>query len=118
MNAKEIYDLLGEDYSLAVTRLVKEDRMIKYFQLFIKDTSFSELETAMEADDMEAAFRAAHTLKGICANICLTNLENMAKSITEDLRDGKDIAHAKEFFPRFRDAYEIVIGILQTSQEV
>ena len=90
--------------------------MQKYFRLFLEDTSFGELEEAMSKDDMDAAFKAAHTLKGVAANLCFNKLSERASVLTEDLRNGADINHAKEFFPEVRKEYIYVVDIVKNNQ--
>lgn len=116
MRVKEVYEKLGEDYQLAISRLSKEERIEKYFLLFLKDGSFAELEKGFADGDMFAAFRAAHTLKGVCANLCLNTLSSYASILTEDLRNGANITHAKDCFPRFREEYLKVIDAITSSQ--
>ena len=38
---------------------------------FLQDDSFPNLKKALEAQDAPTAFRAAHTLKGVCQNLGL-----------------------------------------------
>lgn len=40
----------------------------------------------MEAGDLNAAFEHAHALKGVLANVSLTNVLEPIKDITEELR--------------------------------
>ena len=40
----------------------------------------------MLAQDVEAAFRGAHTLKGVAANLGLTGLQKTSSELTEALR--------------------------------
>lgn len=113
MEVRAVYALIGEDFDLAVSRMVKEERIAKYLALFVKDTSFNDLEKSFENDDMETAFRAAHTLKGVCANLGMDKLGGMASILTEDLRNGKDIIHAREYFPEFKEEFVKVIRIIE-----
>lgn len=48
--------------------------------------SFGQLETALADKDAETAFRAAHTLKGICLNLGFDNLFAPSQELTEKLR--------------------------------
>ena len=53
---------------------------------FLDDSSFSELCRALEEGQREEAFRAAHTLKGVCANLGFDQLRTSASALTELLR--------------------------------
>ncbi len=50
------------------------------------DEHFGQLRESVEADDLDAAFEHAHALKGVLANVSLTNVLEPIKDITEELR--------------------------------
>ena len=65
-----------------------------YFRLIgmgLKDQNFGRLKEAVEAGDMKAAFEAAHALKGVLANLSLTNISDPVSEITELLRAKADM---------------------------
>ncbi len=45
---------------------------------------------SMEAGDMTEAFRAAHTLKGVCQNLSITALYHSSAELADRLRDGQE----------------------------
>ena len=60
-----------------------------YLQLInmaYEDQSYEKLEEALKANDLAAAFEAAHALKGVLGNLSLTPLYNPVSEITELLR--------------------------------
>ncbi|MDO4489339.1 MAG: Hpt domain-containing protein, partial [Eubacteriales bacterium] len=63
----------------------------KFVGMFLNDKSYEELVTAMKNGDRAAAFRAAHTLKGVCGNLSLDKLFNSASELTELLRPESDV---------------------------
>ena len=109
MQAKDVYDKIGGSYDEAISQIRKEERFAKYFAMFTRDGSFSELKNAMESGDMTGAFAAAHTLKGITKNLAFTKLADLVSGITEDLRDSRDTEHAKAVFPELEQCYEDTI---------
>ena len=113
MNVKEFYESVGGDYNEAMSLLRKEERAAKYLGMFLRDDSFSILKEGMDNDDMELAFRGAHTLKGVAGNLCLARLKKLASDLTEDLRNGADIEHAKAAYPAVADCYKEVIDKIQ-----
>ena len=113
MTLKEAYELMGGDYDSAMTLLRKEERVTRYLGMFLKDDSFALLQSSMEKDDMETAFRAAHTLKGVTANLSLTRLQQAAGALTEDLRNGHDIPHAKVAYPDVAACYEATVAVIR-----
>ena len=50
------------------------------------DAGFEKLDTAIAANDMDAAFEAAHALKGALGNLALTPVFAPASQLTELLR--------------------------------
>ena len=88
MSLSEFYSSLGESLDEVLDRLRMESRIMKYLRLFLEDPSFNELKEAFESKDAKTAFRAAHTLKGVAANLGLNKLSNTSSDLTEDLRPG------------------------------
>ena len=98
MTIQECYHQLGGDYATLKTRL-PSDRLIKRFiTKFLDDSSFSKLFHALEAGQREEAVRAAHTLKGVCANLGFDRLGASASRLTELLRpEGSGIPEEAAF---------------------
>lgn len=89
MNVQQFYDATGGNYEDTLRRLCDEARIIKFLSKFIEDQSFTQLRDAMKKGDCESAFRAAHSLKGICMNLGLTQLQESSSALTENLRGTK-----------------------------
>ena len=92
MNLKEFYEKIGGDYSDALSRLMAEERVLKYVKRFPEDPSFGQLKPALAGGDTETAFRAAHTIKGVAQNLAFTRLYEASNELTEALRPGKEHA--------------------------
>ena len=86
MTLNECIAVLGGDFDELKGRMLSEERIKKFLRMFPADQSFCELCNSMESGNFEAAFRAAHTLKGLCANLGIGNLGIKASEITEALR--------------------------------
>ena len=71
-------------------RLPSVSLIKRFITKFLDDDSFSELCQAMQAGQREQAFRAAHTLKGVCANLSFDRLRASASQLTELLRSEGD----------------------------
>ena len=65
LSLQQVYDSIGADYKGVLERLPSEDFVRRFALKFLDDQSFAQLQQAMQARDAEAAFRAAHTLKGV-----------------------------------------------------
>ena len=86
MTLPELYDTIHGNYAEAKTRLMN-DRLIDRFVLkFPADPTMQGLIAAVDAGDTNAAFAAAHTMKGVAANLAFTELSERASALTEQLR--------------------------------
>lgn len=104
MTVKEVYEITGSDFNNVINRLMK-DTLVKKFSLkFLNDKSFSELKAALNTDNLDEAFRAAHTLKGVCQNLAFTRLAGISSDITEELRS-KNLEGAKSLFHEVEKRY-------------
>ena len=87
MTLKECYAALGGDYDDVLGRL--PERLVQKFVLkFLNDGSYDLLCRSLADGDRAEAFRAAHTIKGVCQNLGLTKLLNSSSELAEALRNG------------------------------
>ncbi len=86
MDIRRFYELTGGDYDAAMQRFMTESRLEKFTRMFVEDPSYGELEASLASDNLEDAFRAAHTLKGVCLNLSFTGLFQSVDAVTELLR--------------------------------
>ena len=86
MTLKECYDALGGNYEDTVRRLYNEKLVEKFLFKFEEDPSFENLKTALAEENLEDAFRAAHTLKGVAQNMGFDTLAESSSELTEVLR--------------------------------
>lgn len=112
MTVQEFYEEVGGDYNDIVSRLKTEDRIIKFAGMFARDESYKTLVEALDAQDVDTAFRAAHTMKGMCQNMAFTRLLRSSQDITELLR-AKDLENAKNMLPKVTEDYNLVTEGIQ-----
>lgn len=112
MTLEECYRALGGSYSDVLARLVDDKMITKYLNKFTEDTSYRDIFTALENNDYETAFRAAHTLKGICLNLGLENLYKAAYKVTEALRQKTDET-TPEMLDELKSSYNSSILAIQ-----
>lgn len=112
MTVIECYEKIGGDYENAMSRFRNEALIKRFLPMFLNDPSFRELTAALEKDDAETAFRAAHTLKGVSANLSLARLNSAAVEITEILR-AEELLRAKEYFPNVKEAYDTAFEAIE-----
>ena len=67
MTLEQMYAAIGGDYKAVMERLPSADFVRRFALKFLQDDSFPNLKKALEAQDAPTAFRAAHTLKGVCS---------------------------------------------------
>ena len=90
MTIQECYQVLGGDYAQVEKRLPGIHLIRKFIAKFLADGSYPELCRAMEQGQTEEAFRAAHTLKGVSANLGFDRLTASSGELTELLRGRTD----------------------------
>lgn len=104
----------GIDYEEGVRRFCgAEDLYCKFLKKFLEDTTFDALRQAMQEEDYEAAFQAAHTLKGLSGNLSLTPLYEASKEIVEMLREGANISGANAYLPVVEQRFCEMAGVLK-----
>ncbi|WP_373218652.1 Hpt domain-containing protein [Ruminococcus sp. 5_1_39BFAA] len=95
MTIRECYDQMGADYEGVAGRLRTEERIRKFLLRVPDDKSYELLCQSISDRNMEEAFRAAHTMKGICQNLSLSRLGTSSSLLAEMLRNrqeyGEDI---------------------------
>ena len=88
MTLQECYAAMGGDFEEVKSRL-RSERLVEKFALkFLADPSYDTLTATMASQDYEEAFRAAHTIKGVCQNLGFTALMSSSSRLTEALRSG------------------------------
>ena len=88
MTTAECYALIGADYTEVLRRMGNEDRVRRFLLKFAEEPSYGLLCRSVEAGDAKEAFRAAHSIKGVCLNLGLTALYRSAGDLCEELRGG------------------------------
>ena len=79
---------MGANYEDVLKRLYNEGMICRFTLMFLNDDSYPKLEQALKEGNVKEAFRAAHTLKGVCQNLGFTNLYQPTYDLTEVLRTG------------------------------
>jgi len=86
MTIKELYEMIGGDFDGVMGRLMKEAFVEKFALMYLKDTSYETLISAIDSGNISEEFRAAHSLKGVSANLGFEELRKAASALTEQLR--------------------------------
>lgn len=67
---------------------------LRLVNMALEDNGYSALREAVEAHDLEKGFECAHGLKGMLANVALTNILDPVLEMTEALRAREDRDYA------------------------
>ena len=115
MTIQECYRELGGDFAQVEKRLPSVSLVKRFITKFLDDGSFSELCHAMEQGQRENAFRAAHTLKGVSANLGFDRLQAAVGELTELLRPetGNIPEGAAPLLEAVRREYELTAGAIR-----
>ena len=80
----------GCDVDGAMDRMMDDEEFYtECLEDVYQDACFDTLKEALQAGDTQTAFDAAHTLKGVLANVGLTPMFTKVVEIVEPLRAGK-----------------------------
>ena len=112
MTLEEFYCIAGGSAAEAAPRLGGADATRRFLRLFPLDDSFPRLSEALGRGDVQTAFRAAHTLKGVAANLGLERLRSLASDMTERLRRG-ELSGAQALLAETETAYRRVLAALE-----
>ena len=86
---KEKLKQSGVDVDDGVARFMGNDLLYEKFLVkFLEDGSMAQLNEQFRSGNLEGAFRAAHTLKGVTGNLSLKELFEKSAPIVETLRKG------------------------------
>ena len=115
MTIQECYQKLGGEFAQVEKRLPSVSLVRKFIIKFLDDDSFSMLCHAMQNGQREEAFRAAHTLKGVSANLGFDRLQAAVGELTELLRPetGNIPEGAAPLLEAVRREYELTAGAIR-----
>lgn len=114
MTLKDLYAQIGGDYDEAISRLRMERLVERFILRFLDDHSCQELIDAWASGDEDTSFKAAHTAKGVCANLSLTKLQDLSSQICEALRPGNEELKARTditvLVEELKSAYAVAVN--------
>lgn len=112
MTVKELYAQIEGDYEDASERLMNDELISKFVLKFLNDKSYADLKAAVANGDIDLSFRAAHTIKGVAANLGFTKLQMAASELTEQLRPQEAPADV-DLVANVDETYEEVITAIE-----
>ena len=91
MTVQECYEAFSGNYEEVVSRLRTDERIVKFLSRVVSDGSYQLLLDSIASGNVDEAFRAAHTLKGVCMNLSITKFAESSSALTEVLREKREI---------------------------
>lgn len=86
MNISECYEQFNGNYAEVISRLSKEERIVKYCRKFLDGNDCELISEALAKGNFEEAFRYVHNLKGVALNLGFTPLFTTGDTLCEYLR--------------------------------
>ena len=120
MTLQECYAALDGDFAGVSGRLPSEKFIQKYVLKFLDDGSFTLLQASLAEKSYEEAFRAAHTIKGVCQNLSMDRLQSSSSRLCEALRNGytpEADALAEEVAADYRQTADAIRAFQKESAE-
>ena len=119
MTIQECYQKLGGEFAQVEKRLPSVGLVRKFIVKFLDDDSYSNLCLAMQNGQREEAFRAAHTLKGVSANLGFSRLLASAGELTELLRAETESipGRAAALLEEVKQDYELTVSVIRAYLE-
>lgn len=102
----------GVNYDGALRRFSGSAQLYERFlRRFLEDTTFEQLDSALERGEEKDAFAAAHTFKGLTANLGMESLQDIVSQMVEFLRRGQ-VEEAVGMFQELKGKYDRICGII------
>lgn len=110
MEQKEYLESLGIAVDEALGRFMNNEALfMKIIKKFPSDPNFSQLKAALAAGDVNAAYTAAHTLKGVAGNLSIKTLFEKTSDVVEELR-AENLQGAVAKMPALEEQYNLVVN--------
>lgn len=117
MNVKDFYKSIDGNYEDLYKRLSGNEAFIyKWIKKFGNDPTYQSLETAMDSNDYEQILKAAHTLKGVCANLSFIKLFDCSAELVAYLKTAgtsPDKEMTETLFNSIKAEYDKMQNMLQ-----
>ena len=96
MTLQELYQGIGGNYEQAMRVLRMEKLLDKHIRKFARNGAVEALLAAGETMDPTQMFETAHAVKGVCGNLGLTSLYDLASVLSDEFRPGNARQHSDE----------------------
>jgi HPt (histidine-containing phosphotransfer) domain-containing protein len=106
MTLQEFAETSNMELTATISRFGgNEGMLVRFLKKFGQDKTYEELVTAVGQEDYSTVERAAHTLKGVAANLGLEDIRFRSDLIVGAVRSGQ-YDKIPAFFQELKDGYE------------
>ena len=121
MTLTELYQAIDGSYEQA-TKVLRMDKLIdKHIRKFPKCGAPEAVIAAGGTMDPTALFESAHGMKGVCSNLGLTALAELASAVAEEFRPGNprklSDAEVKEILAKIETLYQKTADSIRRYEE-
>ncbi len=110
---KERLEDAGIDVSIALERFMGNETLLERFlKKFLNDASYEKLVAAIGTGQREDALTASHTLKGVSANLAMTELSVLLNEQVAAFR-ADDWDGAVKLMPEISKSYETISAAIK-----
>lgn len=90
MTLRELYAAIDGDFDRALRVLRVEKLLDKHIRRLARRGAVDKLVACSDTMDPRELFDNAHAVKGLCANLGLVKMSNLASDIAEEYREGSE----------------------------
>ena len=120
MTVKEFYEKINGNYDEVLSRLMKEERILKYLRMFLSNEDLNLFDTSLANNNYEEAFRAVHSIKGVALNLALAPLAKTSSELCETIRHGAPTVDISQLVDDLHKDYDFMVEtikeLLQTGE--
>ncbi len=107
----------GADVKATLRRFMGNEGMyLKFLKMFPGDPNYQKLGVSLEEGNYEEAFKCAHTLKGVAANLGLVPVQTVVSGMVEELRSKKnedvDVPKVNAMWLELKKVYEQFVELI------
>lgn len=111
-NFKEIFEAYGGNYGITMERFVGNEAVyLRIFNMLFQDENMGKLGLALSENNLEAAFEAAHALKGVAGNLGLEPLYQAVCQLVEPLRNKEQREDYSDLYKNVSAEFQKVEGL-------
>ena len=107
MNIRKFYEDTNSNYDAAISIMMNDVLIERMIRKFMDNNSYKAIIEAYENNNIKEVFTLAHSFKGVTGNLALTNLFNIASTLTELTRN-KETADIDEEIKKLKAEYKII----------